>query len=124
MSTVTPTEAAIDTAMAKSEDTPAPTSTATTASATPSPASITYVVQPGDTLTYIARSFGTTVDALMAANVLSPGYQPRGGRYKKSRSEGWRGGGGPLPLYLFISLGLGESPPPLYLFFFFTPPPG
>jgi LysM repeat protein len=40
-------------------------------SATPSPAAITYVVQPGDTLTYIARSFGTTVDALMAANGLT-----------------------------------------------------
>jgi len=40
-------------------------------SATPSPASITYVVQPGDTLTYIARNFGTTVEALMAANGLS-----------------------------------------------------
>ena len=49
-----------------------PTSTATTApSATPSPAAITYVVQPGDTLTYIARSFGTTVDAIMVANGLS-----------------------------------------------------
>jgi LysM repeat protein len=29
------------------------------------------VVQPGDTLTYIARSFGITVDALMAANGLT-----------------------------------------------------
>jgi LysM repeat protein len=29
------------------------------------------VVQPDDTLTYVARSFGTTVDALMAANGLT-----------------------------------------------------
>lgn len=66
----TSTTARIDTPTATT--TSVPTSTATTApSATPSPAAITYVVQPGDTLTYIARIFGTTVDALMAENGLT-----------------------------------------------------
>jgi LysM repeat protein len=35
---------------------------------------VTYVVQPGDTLHSIARRFGTTVDALAAHNGIAPPY--------------------------------------------------
>ena len=35
---------------------------------TPPPAQTTYVVQQGDTLAAIAQQFGTTVEALQAAN--------------------------------------------------------
>jgi LysM repeat protein len=55
-------------------DTPTPTASPTstaTVTATPTAAATTYVVQPGDTLTYIARSYGTTVEAIMEANGLS-----------------------------------------------------
>ncbi|MFN2228258.1 MAG: LysM peptidoglycan-binding domain-containing protein [Anaerolineae bacterium] len=54
--------------------TPTPTPTTTTPTPTPTPTSTpsgtttTYVVQPGDTLTRIAQRFGTTVQALLAAN--------------------------------------------------------
>jgi len=53
------------------EATPTATPSATPTSSptpTPSPALATYVVQPGDTLTRIAQRFGTTVDAILAAN--------------------------------------------------------
>lgn len=52
----------------------APTNTGGAPSATPAPASTsggTYIVQRGDTLYKIARKYGTTVDALRAANGLS-----------------------------------------------------
>jgi LysM repeat protein len=54
--------------------TPTPTPTTTPVTPTPTPTSTpsgtttTYVVQPGDTLTRIAQRFGTTVQALLAAN--------------------------------------------------------
>ncbi|MCC9077391.1 type 4a pilus biogenesis protein PilO [Litorilinea aerophila] len=60
--------------------TPLPTNTATatpspTASATPTgtvpPGTTVHVVQPGETLFSIARRYGTTVEALMAANGLT-----------------------------------------------------
>lgn len=50
--------------------TPMPTATAT-ATATLSPASTTYVVRAGDTLFSIAKRYGVTVEAIMAANRLS-----------------------------------------------------
>ncbi len=57
------------TATSTSTATPTATSTATaTATPTPPPASITYTVQPGDGLLLIAIKFGTTVEAIMAAN--------------------------------------------------------
>jgi LysM repeat protein len=51
--------------------TPTPTAAATpapTPAPTPPPAQTTYVVQEGDTLAAIAQQFGTTVEALQAAN--------------------------------------------------------
>jgi LysM repeat protein len=42
-----------------------------TGSPAPAPAGSTYTVQPGDTLFSIAQRFGTTVDALKAANGLA-----------------------------------------------------
>ncbi len=60
--------------------TPLPTNTATatpspTASATPTgtvpPGTTVHVVQPGETLFSIARQYGTTVEAIMAANGLT-----------------------------------------------------
>jgi len=49
---------------------PTPTATPATPTPTPTPSgtTTTYVVQPGDTLTRIAQRFGTTVQALLAAN--------------------------------------------------------
>jgi LysM repeat protein len=38
---------------------------------TPNPSPRTYIVQPGDTLAAIAESFGTTVEAIQAANGLT-----------------------------------------------------
>lgn len=69
--TATPARIDTPTATTTPSATSIPTSSPPAPSATPSPASITYVVQPGDTLTYIARTFGTTVEALMAANGLT-----------------------------------------------------
>lgn len=40
----------------------------------PSSGTVTYVVQPGDTVYSIARRFGTTVDALAALNKLDSSY--------------------------------------------------
>ena len=49
--------------------TPLPTpSPVPTPVATPAPTPRTYVVQEGDTLAAIAQQFGTTVEALQAAN--------------------------------------------------------
>ncbi|HST05817.1 MAG TPA: LysM peptidoglycan-binding domain-containing protein [Chloroflexia bacterium] len=53
-------------------DTPTPTTVPATAppTVTPTPTITTYVVQEGDTLTSIAQRFGTTIDAIIAANNL------------------------------------------------------
>jgi LysM repeat protein len=40
-------------------------------SPTPAPTPVTYIVQPGDTLNEIATRFGTTAQAIMAANGLT-----------------------------------------------------
>ncbi|MFN2130572.1 MAG: LysM peptidoglycan-binding domain-containing protein [Anaerolineae bacterium] len=53
------TPTATPTSTSSPTPTPMPTST---------PTPTTYVVQPGDTLTRIARRFGTTVDAILADN--------------------------------------------------------
>ncbi len=51
---------------------PVPAMAAPAASTAAAPAmSITYVVKPGDTLSQIARYYGTTVSAIMSANGLS-----------------------------------------------------
>jgi LysM repeat protein len=51
------------------EATPTPTTASTTTpTPTPSGETTTYAVQPGDTLTRIAQRFGTTVQAILAAN--------------------------------------------------------
>ena len=52
-------------------ETPAPTVSATAAATATETAVVIYVVQPGDNLTKIARRFGTTVDAIAAANQLA-----------------------------------------------------
>ena len=83
----TPTPPATPTATPTPSPTPSPTPTATpsptpspTPEATPSPTPtptpepppfIEYEVQPGDTLTAIAQSFGTTVDELVRINGLA-----------------------------------------------------
>jgi LysM repeat protein len=51
-------------------DTPIPTTVPATAPPTITPTITTYVVQEGDTLTSIAQRFGTTIDAIIAANNL------------------------------------------------------
>jgi LysM repeat protein len=50
--------------------TPTPTTVPSTPTPTPTPSgtTTTYVVQPGDNLTRIAQRFGTTVQAILAAN--------------------------------------------------------
>jgi len=51
---------------------PATTPAAAAPATTPAPAApVTYIVQPGDTLSEIAERFGTSVDALRAANGIS-----------------------------------------------------
>jgi LysM repeat protein len=55
-------------------DTPVPTPTPL-----PSPTPWVYVVQPGDTLSEIARKFGTTVERLMQVNDLESGSDIRAG---------------------------------------------
>jgi len=60
--------------------TPTPTTSPTPATPTPtpsptSPCEVTYIVQPGDTLSSIARRFGTTVAAIVAANgIVNPDF--------------------------------------------------
>jgi LysM repeat protein len=51
--------------------TPRPTPAVTPVPTAPPPQSVTYVVQPGDTLAAIAVRFGTSVSALQAANDLA-----------------------------------------------------
>jgi nucleoid-associated protein YgaU len=48
---------------------PAPTAAA--AAPTPTPRPTTYTVQSGDTLSVLAEQWGTTVDAIVAANSLT-----------------------------------------------------
>jgi LysM repeat protein len=50
---------------------PTGTPTYTPISYTPTPAYLVYIVQPGDTLSGIARRFGTTVQAIMELNSLT-----------------------------------------------------
>jgi LysM repeat protein len=74
--TVVPSATARATASPSASPTPSaepsgtPTASATPVPATPAPppAQQTYVVQEGDTLALIAQQFGTTVEALQAAN--------------------------------------------------------
>lgn len=54
-----------------SGDTTSTTTTAVAPTTAPAPAVTTYEVQRGDTLSAIAQRFGTTVDALVAANGLA-----------------------------------------------------
>jgi LysM repeat protein len=67
----TPSPTVEATASPTAVPTPVPTPAATpapTPAPTPPPAQTTYVVQEGDTLAAIAQRFGTTVEALQAAN--------------------------------------------------------
>jgi LysM repeat protein len=65
----TPSASATPTSSPTAVPTPAPTPTPLpTPVATPAPTQRTYVVQEGDTLAAIAEQFGTTVEALQAAN--------------------------------------------------------
>jgi LysM repeat protein len=67
--TPTPTSSPTPTATPSPTPTSSPTPTTTPSpTPTPTPTPTTYVVQPGDTLTSIAQRFGTTVDAILAAN--------------------------------------------------------
>ena len=62
---------------------PAPTLTpapALTPAPTPSPSYRTYIVQPGDTLSSIARRFNTTVDAIVRLNNLASASFIRSGQ--------------------------------------------
>jgi LysM repeat protein len=63
----TPSPTVVPTASPTAVPTPAPTP-APTPVPTPAPTQTTYVVQEGDTLAEIAQRFGTTVEALQAAN--------------------------------------------------------
>lgn len=62
----TPTPAATETPAATA--TPVPATPVPTVAPTAAPATRTYVVQEGDTLGSIAQQFGTTVEAIQAAN--------------------------------------------------------
>jgi LysM repeat protein len=67
--TATATPSPSPTAVATAPGTPTPQPTATPAPVvTPTPAPQTYTVVEGDTLAIIAQRFGTTVEALQAAN--------------------------------------------------------
>ena len=63
-----PSPSAFPTASPTAVPTPAPTPESTP---TPAPTPVTYIVQPGDTLNAIAARFGTTSQAIMAANGLT-----------------------------------------------------
>jgi LysM repeat protein len=65
----TPSPTVVPTSAPTAVPTPVPTPVATPApTPPPPPAQTTYVVQEGDTLAAIAQQFGTTVEALQAAN--------------------------------------------------------
>ncbi len=67
--TFTPTPTATPTVTPTPTRTPTPSPTPTP---TPLPPTITYVVQPGDTLASIARDFDVALEDLLAANGLTP----------------------------------------------------
>ena len=71
----TPAETATPTVLPSPSSTPRPSPTPTppTPSPTSTPSAITYTIKPGDVLIEIAKSFGLTVEEILAAN---PGVNP------------------------------------------------
>lgn len=73
-STPTPAPATPDPTPQAADPTPTPTPTpAATPTPTPTPAAFDYEIVSGDTLSDIAESFGTSVEAILALN---PGLDP------------------------------------------------